>query len=100
MTVDIAVIQEWLTERLADMRCAVCGERSWEVPPGNALEVRLDSSPTEQQGLTHPVHPYVPAVWVSCGNCGNILLFTQAAVRSWWRRTLERRSREEGWEED
>ena len=100
MSIDQGALEDYLLQRLPAMHCAACGERAWHVPQPNSMRILLETSETEHESAARPVHPYIPALWVSCGSCGHIVLFMQAAVLSWWHKTLERRSREEGWDED
>ncbi|HXV24148.1 MAG TPA: hypothetical protein VED46_07805 [Alphaproteobacteria bacterium] len=100
MSVDTGAMREFLSQRLAKMRCAACGEQAWEAPQPNTVRILLQTSDPDRGEELRPVHPFLPAVWVSCASCGHILLFAHSAVQSWWRETLERKSREEGWNED
>jgi hypothetical protein len=100
VTVDTGAMREFLAQRLGKMRCVACGERAWEVPPSNSLRILLQISDADRGEELRPVHPFLPAVWVSCGSCGHILLFAHAAVQSWWHETLDRKTRKEGWNED
>lgn len=99
MSVDRGVLEEYLSQRLPRMRCPACGERAWDVPQPDSMRILLETSVADPDAA-RPVHPYLPALRVSCSACGHILLFAQSAIASWWHDTLQRRSREEGWEED
>ena len=100
MTIDTEIMREYVSKRLPKMSCAACGDATWNVPESHSLRILLEVSDADHITEFRPVHPYLPVLWVSCASCGHIRLFSRAAVQSWWRETVEQKSRAEGWSED
>lgn len=91
MELTLELINQYLTEKIGDTNCSVCGVSKWWGPTPESIITNLPVGPLQwPKGFTLVAGgAAMPSVYVVCSNCGHVVLFAKGVVEAHFKSETE-----------
>lgn len=79
-------INDFLNDHVPDLRCPLCAHDKFATSDEDSAGAMLTTVPLElpqERDLGH--RPTLPVIWMSCVQCGHVLLLSRKRIEKWTR---------------